>query len=141
MQNCNSINTCIELNLFPVSIVKHDILVTSGFPLEKYMLVVITARCVLNILYIGVLLLLPLPLPPQKHHSLLNIPLKSTNCPRPPFLGSSPLYIVFFVNPPSPWKSDFSVNFHNIKILKGTKFLVKISQFKFSVMTEKLFCA
>ena len=29
-------------------------------------------------------------------------PLKSVKCPsRPPFLGNSPLYIVFFVNPPS----------------------------------------
>ena len=40
--------------------------------------------------------------------------LKYANCPRPPFLGNSPPYILVFREPPQ--KSDFSVNPHNIKI-------------------------
>ena len=48
--------------------------------------------------------------------------------------------------PPHPWKSDFSVNPHDIQIfdpypshpLKVTKFLIKISQFKFFAVTKKI---
>ena len=73
------------------------------------------------------------------------LPLKSSNYPSPSlFLVNSPLYIGFFENPPS-YKSHFSVNpqynsFWSIipsYILKVTKFLGKISQFEFLVMTEK----
>ena len=72
-------------------------------------------------------------------------PLKPTNCPSapPPFQAIS-LYILVFQDPSQ--KSDLSVNAKNIRsfssfipsyLLKVTKFLGKISQFEFLVMTEK----
>ena len=51
-------------------------------------------------------------------------PLKSTNCPSPPFWQSPPLYI------------GFSPLLIPSYLLKVTKFLGKISQFEFLVMTE-----
>ena len=83
--------------------------------------------------------------PPQKHHHLLSCqaPLKSANCPSPHFRQSTPLYW-FFVN--TPLKVRFSseppkyYSFSSLipsYLLKVTKFLGKISQFEFFVMTEK----
>ena len=44
-------------------------------------------------------------------------PLKSANCPSPPFLGNpSSVYWIFVTPPPPPQKSDSSVNPKNIKI-------------------------
>ena len=67
--------------------------------------------------------------------------LKSENCPSPLFRQPSP-YILFFCEHP-PYKMDFLVNLKNIKVfhsyphlLKVTKFLVKILQFEFLVLTE-----
>ena len=60
---------------------------------------------------------------------------------QPLFLGKPPYILVF--RDPSPYNLDFSVNPKNIKVhpsrhlLKVTKFLVKISQFEFLVMTEQ----
>ena len=42
------------------------------------------------------------------------LPLKSANCPTPPFLGNPSLCIGFSCHP--PLKSDFSVNPKNIKV-------------------------
>ena len=62
--------------------------------------------------------------------------LKSANCPSHPFLGNSHLYIGFSWNP-------LKIGFFSeppltpSHLLKVTKFLVKISQFKFLVMTKK----
>ena len=50
-----------------------------------------------NIVFIGV------SNPPQKHHTLLfspSPPLKSANCPSPPFSGNSPYILVFRELPP-----------------------------------------
>ena len=61
--------------------------------------------------------------PSQKHHHsffFAELALKSANCSSPPFQAISLLYMN-----PIP------------HILKVTKFLVKISQFKFLVMKEK----
>ena len=75
-------------------------------------------------------------------------PLKNTtspffgNCPSPPFLGNSPLYVArcFFVTPPpSPTNQIFQwtstiLKFSSLKpshLLKVTKVLVKISQLLF----------
>ena len=80
-----------------------------------------------------------IPHPP----SFLQSPLKSANCPSPPSWTVSLLYW-FFVNPPSPLKvgffsepSKYSKFFilQTILFLKVTKFLGKISQFEFLVMT------
>ena len=40
--------------------------------------------------------------PPQKHRPPLSCqaPLKSANCPSPPFLGNPPPYILVFIKPP-----------------------------------------
>ena len=78
------------------------------------------------------------------------IPVKSTNCPCPSFLGNFPLYIGFLGPPPSPHKNrkwDFSVNptiilkFFILKtpshLLKLIEFLFKIFQFTLLVTTEK----
>ena len=46
---------------------------------------------------------------PQKHHTpfFCQAPLKSENCPILPFLGNSPLHIVFFMNKLQlPWKKS-----------------------------------
>ena len=84
------------------------------------------------------------PAPPPPPH-----PLNLQTDQAPPFLGNSPLYIGFLcVNRPTPDKPGFLVNPHYIKFFhpqplnsshlsKVTKFLVKISQFKYLVMTEK----
>ena len=88
---------------------------------------------------------------PLKNTTTLVLAKPHLNChtvqaPPPPFRQSPPLYW-FFVNPP-PWKSDFSVNpqksFSSLipsYLLKVTKFLGKISQFEFLVMTDKFFFA
>ena len=80
------------------------------------------------------------PAPPHLKNmtpSFAKSPFKSANYPRPLFrrFTTPPL-------PPLPPKFDFSKNSHNIKLpsshlLKVTKFLVEISQFKFLVITEK----
>ena len=70
-------------------------------------------------------------------------PLLNLQIVRPRFLGQNP-YILFFVNPPPKnwifqWTSII-LNFLSLTeshLLKVTKFLVKISQFKFLFMTEK----
>ena len=84
--------------------------------------------------------------------SFAKSPLKSANYPSPSFLGESPPLKKIIHGPPPthththPEKIVVSVNFHNINfflsltpshLLKVTKFLVEISQFKFLVMTEK----
>ena len=84
--------------------------------------------------------------PPQKHHPSLfcQAPLKSTNCQSPsPFLGNLPLYIGFS-RPPlkvgsfsEPQKYSSFSSLIPSYLLKVTKFLGKISQFEFLVMTEK----
>ena len=84
--------------------------------------------------------------PLQKHHPLScqPPPLKSANCPSPlPFLGNPPSILVFrdcsfkvgFFSEPPKYQSFLSLT--SSYLLKVTKFLVKISQFKFSVMAEK----
>ena len=73
-------------------------------------------------------------------------PLKSTKCLSPPFLGNSHLYTVFFREPPSPLKVQFFSGPQKYSsfspltlsyLLKITKFLIKVSQFEFFVMTER----
>ena len=82
--------------------------------------------------------------PPQTHHPLFFVkpPLKSVNCPRPFFLGDSlPIYIVFSWT--TPYNRIFQwtpiiLKFPSLNpshLLKVTKFLIKISQFKFLVIT------
>ena len=76
--------------------------------------------------------------PPLKHHPLF--------LAKPPFLGNPPLYILVFREPP-PLKVEFFNEPQNIKVfhpqyipsylLKVTKFIGKISQFEFLLMTEK----
>ena len=71
--------------------------------------------------------------------------LKFVNCPRPsPFFRQSPPSILFFVT--LPLKVGFSRELQKYQsfssltasyLLKVPKFLVKISKFKFLVMTEK----
>ena len=74
-----------------------------------------------------------IPLP-----SFFPSPLLNLQTVQAPLFRQSPLYIVF-CKPPT-----FSVNFKNTKVfhhsphlLKVAKFLVKISQFEFLVMTEQ----
>ena len=82
--------------------------------------------------------------PRQKHHPLFFAKslLKSENCPSPLFRQSLTIYW-FFVNPPKnrifQWTPIILKLFilNPIYLLKVTKFLVKISQFKFLVMIEK----
>ena len=68
------------------------------------------------------------------------------NCPSPPFFRHSPHLYRFFVTPSPSRNSDPLVSFQNIKsfssltlsfLLKVTKFLLKISQLEFLLMTEK----
>ena len=67
------------------------------------------------------------------------VPLKSANCPRPPFFGNSFLYIGFSLTPSTPsskawifqWTPKILKFFIVNLIIKVTKFLVKISQFEF----------
>ena len=76
---------------------------------------------------------------------LVKHPFKSANCRRLHLFRQSPPLYWFFVNPPlNSW--IFSVNPQSIKsfsslipsyLLKVPKFLSKISQFEFLVMTEK----
>ena len=83
------------------------------------------------------------PTPPQKHHPLFlaKPPLKSASCPSPIFRQYLPIYW-FFVNPPlklrffheSPKYGSYS-SFTRSYLLQVTKFLVKIFQFEFLVMT------
>ena len=77
---------------------------------------------------------------PQKHHSFFFAKVSSLNLQT----IQVPLFRRFTTLPPPKkerfvfhapsYKLDFSVNSH---LLKVTKFLVEISQFKFLVMTEK----
>ena len=81
--------------------------------------------------------------------SFANSPLKSANYPKPPFQAIHRPQKNFFFHAPLPPKkkqSNFSVKSYNKNffssltpshLLKVTKFLVEISQFKFLVMTEK----
>ena len=70
-------------------------------------------------------------------------PLKSTNCPSPPFLRNSPPIYWFSLIPPKvgsfsePQKYESSLSLIPSYLLKVTKFLHKISQFEFLVMSEK----
>ena len=75
---------------------------------------------------------------------LQSAPLKSANCPSPPFLGNPPTILVF--REPLPLKVGFfseSPKYQSFSslissyLLKVTKFLGKISHFEFSVLTEK----
>ena len=83
----------------------------------------------------------------KKHHPLFFakfLCLKSTNCASPPPFRQFPPYTLVFREPP-PKNWVFLVNPHNFSsltpshLLKVTKFLVKTSQFKFLIMTEKTF--
>ena len=77
--------------------------------------------------------------PPQKHQPLFFAKslLKSANCPSHLFKKFSPIYWFFM--------HSLKIKSHNIEFssltpchfLKVTKFLVKVLQFKFLVMTEK----
>ena len=90
----------------------------------------------------------PLENTPPPPSFLPSPPLKSAKFPSPPpFTGNYPLYIGYFVNfrePPlkiwffsEPQKySSFSTLTPSC-LLKRTKFLVRVSQFEFFVMTEK----
>ena len=83
--------------------------------------------------------------PPQKHHPrFLAKPPLNRQTAKPPFLGN-PLYW-FSVTQPSPLKVGFFSEPQKYKsflslalscLLKVTKFLVKIYQFEFVVMTKK----
>ena len=82
-------------------------------------------------------------------------PLKSEKCPTPPpppplFRRFSPLYCFFHDPPPPPHSPLLKIRFFSepeiyssfsfltpSNLLKITKFLVKVSQFEFFVMTEK----
>ena len=78
--------------------------------------------------------------PSQKHYPLFlaKPPLKSANCPSPPFL-SNPSYVSVFREPPknlwTPKILQFSI-LHPILSFKSNE-LVKTSQFEFLVMTEQ----
>ena len=85
--------------------------------------------------------------PSQKHHSPLSCqgPLKSANCPSPPLFSQSspPSYWILWT---PPLKIGFFSKLRKYQclsfltptyLLKVTKFLVKMSQFGFLVMTEK----
>ena len=65
--------------------------------------------------------------------------LKSGNSPSPPLLDNSPLYIVFW--DPLPLKNQIfqqtPIIFPSFNLSHLTNFIVKISQFKVLVMTEK----
>ena len=83
------------------------------------------------------------PPPPLKNTTPLSCqaPLKSVNCPSPPFFGNPPSILVF-CEPPlkvgsfsEPWKCFSSLIPSYLS--KATKILGKISQFEFLVMTEK----
>ena len=90
------------------------------------------------------------PPPPSKTPPLSFLPslspLKSENCPSALF-QAIPLYILVFQDPPlkirffseSPILLTFFI-LNPILSFKVTKFLVKICQFKFLVLTEKHFC-
>ena len=74
------------------------------------------------------------PPSPQRHHLFFSkSPLKSANCPSlplpRPLFRQFPLYIVFFC--------EIFLSIAPSHLLKVTKFLVKISQFKFLIITEK----
>ena len=71
-------------------------------------------------------------------------PLKSAKCPSLPFLGNFPLLIGFFVNRPlkirffsEPQKYSSFSSLTPSYLLKITKFLAKVFQFEFFVITEK----
>ena len=78
--------------------------------------------------------------PLQKHQAPPYLNLQTVQAP--PFLGNSPYTLVFLEAPP---KTEFFCEPHNFSsliashLLKLTKFLVKISQFKFLIVTEKHF--
>ena len=94
------------------------------------------------IVCIGLSVPLPSKTPPSSFLPSPPSSPKSDNCPSPPFLGNRPSILVF--RDPH-LKAGFSVNPKNISfsslnpsyLLEVTKFLVKISQFEFLVMTEK----
>ena len=84
--------------------------------------------------------------PPSKTPPPLScqVPLKSANCPSPPFRQSPPSILVFCEPPPlkvrffsEPSKYSSLSTLIPSYLLKVTKFLSKISQFEFLVMTEK----
>ena len=95
----------------------------------------------------------PSKTPPSYFLFLTNPPPPPTfnlkNAQAPHFLGDSPLYIGFFMNPPphfpllkirffsEPQKYSSFSSLTPSNLLKITKFLVKVSQFEFFVMTEK----
>ena len=115
-------------------------------------------RSILNIVCIGVSPLnppTPHPCPSKTPRLFFTKPfLKSANCPSPslnlqtvqvPPFQAIPFYILFFceppcqhntTHPPSPHKKKMHFSYLILPhFLKVTKFLVKISQFKFLVMT------
>ena len=83
--------------------------------------------------------------PPQKYHLLFfsKSSLKSANCPRPPFQAILSLYRLFvnqllkvgFFSERSKYQSFSTLT--PSYLLKATKFLDKICQFEFLVMTEE----
>ena len=70
-------------------------------------------------------------------------PLKSANCPSPPFLGNLPLSIGFSwtLPPPKSWIFQWTPKSFSFSIpsylLKVTNFLGKISRFELLVITKK----
>ena len=87
----------------------------------------------------------PLPLPHHKSTtpSFCQDPIKSENCPSPTFFKVIPPYILVF-HEPLPLKIGFfskpPIKISSLTLshlLKVTKFLAKISRFKFLVITEK----
>ena len=62
-------------------------------------------------------------------------PLKLANCQSSPVLGNPLLYIGFSWTPPKSWIFQWTPI--PSYLLKVTKFLSKVSQFEFLVMTEK----
>ena len=86
------------------------------------------------------------PPPPQKHPPplfLAKTPIEFANCLSPPFLDNPPYILIFhepllkigFFSEPQKYKSlSFLIISHFLMV---NKFLVKISQFEFLVMTER----
>ena len=75
--------------------------------------------------------------PPQKHHPLF-LP-TSLKLSKAPFLGNSPHILVFREHQPKNWIFQWTAMILKFltDLLKVNKFLVKISQCKLLIMTEK----